>query len=136
MVEKFMNTTLNIRALAAVAALTIAPIGASFAATLTDTVPQASIPFVSFGGINDWQADHDRGLWVQDLHRHWYYATFMGPCQGLNFTNSIGFDARHTDTFDRFSTVIVPGWGKCALTSFTASDPPANKLRANERQSG
>ncbi len=84
----------------------------------------ASIPFANRGGIRDWQADKDRGLWVQDAHRTWYYAKFMGPCIGLNFANSIGFDTRPIGTFDRFSSVFVPGTGRCTVQSFTVSEGP------------
>ncbi|MFC4314043.1 DUF6491 family protein [Steroidobacter flavus] len=90
--------------------------------------PRASIPFVNFGGIRDWQADGDKGLWVEDAHRQWYYADLVGPCVGLDFAYSIVFDAQPMDTLDRFSSVILPGWGRCYFNSFAVSDgPPAHK---------
>lgn len=88
---------------------------------------QASIPFANRGGILDWHADKDRGLWVQDAHRNWYYAKFMGPCIGLDFASSIGFDTRPLGNFDRFSAVFVPGTGRCTVQSFTVSDSPFPK---------
>ena len=87
-------------------------------------VPEASIPFASHGGIRDWEADRDKGVWVQDIHRNWYYAKLMGPCFGLNFAQTIGFDTHPMGRFDRFSAIVVPGSGKCQVQSFTASDPP------------
>jgi hypothetical protein len=89
--------------------------------------PEASIPFANRGGIFDWHADKDRGLWVQDVHRNWYYAKFMGPCIGLDFANSIGFDTRPLGNFDRFSSVFVPGTGRCTVQSFTVSESPYPK---------
>lgn len=90
--------------------------------------PAASIPFANHGGIWNWQADKDKGLWVQSNNRRWYYATFMGPCIGLNFANAVGFDTRPMGTFDRFSAVVVPSWGKCQVQSFELSEgPPARK---------
>jgi len=89
--------------------------------------PEASIPFANRGGILDWHADKDRGVWLQDVHRNWFYAKFMGPCIGLDFANSIGFDTRPMGSFDRFSTVVVPGSGRCTVQSFTVSESPYPK---------
>jgi hypothetical protein len=87
--------------------------------------PQASIPFVQYGAIRDWQADGTRGLWIQDNHRDWYYAKLMGPCFGLDFATTIAFDTRPMGTFDRFSSIIVPHEGKCVVQSFVESDGPS-----------
>ena len=92
--------------------------------------PDASIPFANHGGIYNWQADRDRGLWVQDIHRNWYYAKLMGPCWGLDFAEGIGFDTRPVGTFDRFSAVIVPRGGRCVVQSFTRSVGPLAKRAA------
>jgi Family of unknown function (DUF6491) len=109
-------------ALAAVAALAA---GASFA---TDSVPlqkDVEIPFANRGGIRDWQADRDRGVWVQDAHQRWYYAELMGPCLGLNFANTLAFDTRPSGTFDRFSSIIVPrDHSRCSVKSLRMSGPP------------
>ncbi len=97
------------------------------AATPAELPPllEASIPF---GGIRDWQADRERGLWVQADSRAWYYGRFTGRCNGLNFATSIGFDTRFQSSFDRWSTVFVPGYGRCLFQSFTRSaGPPPRK---------
>jgi len=96
-----------------------------------DTLPepaQASIPFADHGGIYDWHADRDRGLWVQDNHRDWYYAKLLAPCCGLDFANAIGFVTKPPGQFDRFSKIIVPREGTCALSSLVRSDPPPKKV--------
>jgi hypothetical protein len=100
---------------------------------LADSNPtrvEASIPFASRGGIRDWTADGDRGLWVQALSRQWYYAQFMGHCTGLGFATAIGFDTGRQSVFDRWSTVVVPGYSRCLIASLTPSDGPPRKQRA------
>ena len=88
---------------------------------------EPSIPFANHGGIRDWTADHDQGLWVQDVHRQWYYAKLMGPCIGLPFAQTIGFDTHPMGRFDRFSAIVVPGSGRCTVQSFTLSGDPHPK---------
>ncbi|MEP7243735.1 MAG: DUF6491 family protein [Gammaproteobacteria bacterium] len=86
-----------------------------------------TIPFANRGGIKDWQADSDHGLWVQDVHSKWYYAKFLGTCTGLSFAQSIAFDTKPVGTFDRFSSVIVPREGRCAVQSLEKSGAPPRK---------
>lgn len=104
------------------AAAAFAPAGT----VLADTAPaekkvEASIPF---GLIRNWQADRDRGMWIQGNNRKWYYAQFMGPCLGLAFANTVGFDTRNPSSFDRWSSVFVPGYGRCPIQTFTPSEGP------------
>jgi hypothetical protein len=100
--------------------------GVSFAAE--DSVPppkDVEIPFANRGGIRDWQADRDRGVWIQDAHNRWYYAELLGPCLGLDFANAIAFDTRPSGTFDRFSSIIVPrDRSRCSVKSLRMSGPP------------
>jgi len=118
----------RVRNAAAVAVLAILAGGASAAA------PEAAIAFANRDGIYDWQADRDVGLWVQDIHRHWYYAKLMAPCFGLQFVTALKFDTRPNGTLDRFSAIIVPHEGlsgRCPLVSLTASaGPPSRKKPA------
>jgi hypothetical protein len=116
-----MKQKTSLSAACGVLALAIAGIAG---AANAETVPQASIAFANHGGIRDWEADRDRGLWVQDAHRRWYYAKLMGRCIGLNFAQSIGFDTHPLGRFDRFSAIVVPGSGKCQVQSFTPSGAP------------
>jgi hypothetical protein len=96
--------------------------------------PEASIPFVPQGGIRSWRADGSQGLWVQGSHRKWYYAKFLGRCPGLNFAHTIAFDTTPMGTFDRFSAVIVPDWGRCQVRSLTPSDGPPRKQDADKSE--
>ena len=116
-------------------ALGVALLAASgLALAETNTPAEPSIPFANHGGIRDWAADGDRGLWVQDLHRQWYYAKLMAPCIGLNFAQRIGFDTHPHDRFDHFSSIIVPGTGRCALESLrTSATPPSKQSKAKAK---
>jgi hypothetical protein len=86
-----------------------------------------SIPFANTGGIRDWHADSDRGLWIQDVHGKWYYATVMSPCIGLNFAQRIGFDTRPMGSFDKFSSIVVPREGRCSVQTLRPSGAPPRK---------
>ena len=103
-------------------------------ASASTDAPQASIPFVQYGGIRNWKADSDKGLWIQDSHRNWYYAKLMAPCFGLRFATSIGFDTQPMGTFDRFSSVIVPREGRCTVQSLVESDGPPRKVKAGSSE--
>jgi hypothetical protein len=132
-----MDRTLPIVALVA-AALALGSLGAAASDqgkgedTLADPA-EASIPFADHGGIYDWRADRDMGLWVQDNRRNWYYAKLFGPCIGLDFANSIGFLTRPPGQFDRFSKIVVPRQGTCAIASFVRSDAPPPKAARKKK---
>lgn len=114
----------NLRtALAAVAVVAALPVGAAFAAPAHST-PEASIAFADHGGIYDWRADGNQGLWVQDTHRHWYYAKLMGPCTGLAFAESIGFKTEPSGELNRWSSIVVRDSGRCYFQSFEPSAGP------------
>jgi hypothetical protein len=113
----------------ALGAALLAAAGAAYASEVA--APDVSIPFANHGGIRDWKADRDQGVWVQDVHRKWYYAKLMGTCIGLDFAQTIGFDTHPLGRFDQFSSIFVPGGGRCAVQSFTASgEPPRGKVKA------
>jgi len=118
----------------ALGAALLAAMGAAFAGEAT--TPKAYIPFANHGGIRDWKADRDQGLWVQDIHRQWYYAKLMAPCTGLNFAQTIAFDTHPLGRFDQFSSILVlgPGGGRCAVQSFTPSGaPPSGKVKSEAK---
>lgn len=103
----------------------------------SSTAAEAAIPFVHFGAIRTWAADRDEGLWVQDSRRRWYYAKFMGRCPGVRSATTLGFDTRPMGTFDRFSAVLVPRWGRCMVRSLVASEgPPSKKKKGNDQRIG
>lgn len=94
---------------------------------------EAAINFANQrSAVQSWQADGRDGLWVQDARRDWYYATFIGPCEGLDHAIRLGFDTGTSDKLDRFSYVIVPDENqRCAISSFTKSEAPPEGRRRN-----
>lgn len=89
------------------------------------------IPFANVrNAVHSWQTNGIEGMWIEDQHGEWYYAQFLGPCQGVDRSIRLGFDIGNSDKLDRFSYVIVPEENlRCAIQSFTASDPPENGRR-------
>jgi hypothetical protein len=94
-----------------------------------------SIPFVNHGGIRDWRAIDDHTLYIQSQGGQWFKATTMGDCIGLDFEDRIGFDAGATDTFDKFSRIIVRGQ-PCPIQSLEkiVGKPPTSKPKAHKPQ--
>ncbi|HEY8509983.1 MAG TPA: DUF6491 family protein [Steroidobacteraceae bacterium] len=123
-----MNIRTGVRAIVGAVLLGIA--GNALATTVAK---EASIPFANHGGIRDWAADDDRGLWLQDVHRNWYYARLMGPCVGLRFTETLGFDTGPLGRFDKFSAIVVPGGHRCVVQSFTPSEGPRSAEEAGAK---
>lgn len=87
---------------------------------------EASIVFPGDSSIRTWQADRDRGIWIQDRRRNWYYGTFIGICRDVDFAQAIGVETRGAGRLDRFASIIVRG-ERCPLTSFVTSAPPPSK---------
>ncbi|HWL63029.1 MAG TPA: DUF6491 family protein [Steroidobacteraceae bacterium] len=94
------------------------------------------IPFANLRtAVHSWETDGIDGMWIEGQHRDWYYAKFLGPCHGVDRSIRLGFDTGTSDKLDRFSYVIVPEENmRCAIESFTASDPPQNGRRRNPDQ--
>jgi len=86
-----------------------------------------TIPFADHHGIEDWQADGDRGLWILARDRKWYYARFFAPCFGLQFHESLRFRFGPAGELDRWSEVSTRDSGRCAFSSLVASDGPPRK---------
>jgi hypothetical protein len=128
-----MNVRNNLRAALLISGLTLAPLTAVLATE--HVTPEPSIPFENHGGIRDWHADKDRGLWVQDVHGRWFYASLMGPCTGLDFAQTIGFDTRPMGSFDRWSAIVVPRFGRCTVQTFSPSlGPPQRQKSASAEE--
>ena len=87
---------------------------------------ESSIVFPSDSSIRNWQADRERGIWIQGRDNDWYYGTFAGLCRDLDFAQAIGFETRGAGRLDKFSSIIVRG-ERCQLSSFVTSAPPPSK---------
>lgn len=99
---------------------------AAFPATAAENSAEAYIPFANSGGIRDWRALDEKGLYVQGPKRQWYYATLIGPCYGLPWAHSIAFVTNPADSFDKFSAVLVQN-NRCPVTSLVKTDSPDRK---------
>jgi hypothetical protein len=87
---------------------------------------EASIPFVHFGGIYNFDAPSDDVVYLQDRSRNWYRAQLYGPCWGLQNAIGIGVDTRGSANFDRTSWLIVDRQS-CPIESLTRSGPPPSR---------
>jgi hypothetical protein len=88
---------------------------------------ETSIPFVGTIGLYNFEPDRDRGVFLQDQQRRWYYARINGVCTDLPFANRIAVDTRFNGTqLDRTGSLLVDGQ-RCAIDSLTASNGPPPK---------
>ncbi len=112
----------------AIGAVVLGSLAATPAFAQSKKAGDVSIPFVNHGGIRDWRATDDHTLYIQAQNQQWYKATTVGDCIGLDFEDRIGFDAGATDTFDKFSRLIVRGQ-PCPIQSLEkiAGKPPSSK---------
>jgi hypothetical protein len=83
---------------------------------------ETSIPFIGTIGLYNFEADGDRGVWLQDQQRRWYYA------------NRIGVDTRFGGTqLDRTGTLLVDRQ-RCHIDSLTASNGPPPKVKKAKKK--
>lgn len=72
--------------------------------------PDASIPFVSLGGIQSWKAQDDGSLVIEGRTGRLYRATFMSDCRDIKFAGpDIAITTGPAGDVDRFSKVLVNG---------------------------
>ncbi len=114
---------MKMHAIAACLLLAIGPAAIAQPAQPPITGREASIPFAALGGIEDWRANGDKGLWIRGRSHKWYYAELMGSCIGLGFRDRIGFVIEPYGTFDKFSSIVVEG-RVCPIRTLRESDPP------------
>lgn len=84
---------------------------------------EADISFPTHGGIRNFHADDDRGVWIEDRQRNWYYASFHGPCRGIQFARGIGFDTRGSARFDKYTRILVDN-EICDIQTLVTADKP------------
>jgi hypothetical protein len=82
---------------------------------------QVSIPFVDYGGVQDWRTTPQGDLLLRGTGNNYYRARFMGPCPNLKFGMRIGIPGGAMDSLDKFSTIYV-GHDACPLKSLTRVD--------------
>jgi len=127
--HRFTSVVMGLGAVALLAGCSSTPTTPMYHATGLST-EEASIPFARMdNSIYDWQADGQDGLWVQDIHRDWFYAKLLGPCYGLDWAVGIGFQPRGNQ-LDKFSSItVVRERSICQFTSFVRSDPPPSSSK-------
>jgi len=95
---------------------------------------ETSIPFIGTIGLYNFEADGDRGVWLQDQQRRWYYARVLGPCTGLPFAVRIGVDTRFGGSqLDRTGTLLVDRQ-RCPINSLVASNGPLPKAKKAKKK--
>lgn len=102
-----------------------------FALAAEETSPrevgvQGEISFPALGGIRNFRADSDRGVWLEDRQRNWYYASFLGTCPEIRFAQGIGIDTRGSARFDKYSKILVRG-NVCAIATLVTADKPLSE---------
>jgi hypothetical protein len=114
------------------AAMGLATTAASAGPTMGSAAspPEATIAFAAHDGIEDWEEDGSKGLWIKARGRHWYYARFFAPCSGLQFHEALRFKFGPAGELDRWSEVYTRDSGRCTFTSLVASDGPPPKAKA------
>lgn len=85
---------------------------------------RAMIPFATLGGIKDWRADGDKGMYIQGIvGGKWFYVTFFGFCPDLRFSDRVAFVTEPGPELDKFSSIFVNGT-QCSFRTFAASAGP------------
>ncbi|MDX2209550.1 MAG: DUF6491 family protein [Sphingopyxis sp.] len=87
---------------------------------------EGEISFPALGGIRNFRADSDRGVWLEDRQRNWYYASFLGTCPEIRFAQGIGIDTRGSARFDKYSKILVRG-NVCAIATLVTADKPLSE---------
>ena len=87
---------------------------------------ETSIEFARRGMILNFEADGEDGIWLEDIRHRWYYAKFIGGCQGLTYALGIGYDTRGSNRLDRSGAIVVEGQ-ECLIESFVTADKPLPK---------
>jgi hypothetical protein len=96
---------------------------------------EASIPFAR-RNIWNWEADGEKGIWVQALGHQWYHAKFLAPCTDLPFRQGVHFRFGPAGELDKWGAIIIPHWPECTFTSFTLSDGPPHPKKKGKPPAG
>jgi hypothetical protein len=106
-----------------------APAPPALAGTPTTPPAETSIPFAR-RNIWNWEADGEKGIWVQAIGRQWYYGKFLSPCTDLPFREGVHFRFGPAGELDEWGAIIMPHLPDCILTSFTLSDGPPHRKKS------
>jgi len=98
--------------------------GPQSTADVAPLAARAQIPFVSYGGVDDWRAEGTGAILIKARMGRYYRATFMAPCIDLPTAEHIGFETGALDTLDKFDSIVVRG-RECSFRSFEEIPKPA-----------
>jgi hypothetical protein len=76
--------------------------------------------------IRNFEADDDKGIWIEDIQRRWYYGAFKDRCTRLERARGLGYDTGGSSRFDKSSTIFVDD-DFCQLTSFVTAEKPLSR---------
>jgi len=95
---------------------------------------RADIPFATHDGIRTFTADRDgRGVYLQDNHRNWYYASFYTRCQDIDFSLQVGFKTFGGSGALSRGDSIYAGREQCRIADLVRSGPPPEKPKKPRR---
>jgi hypothetical protein len=124
---------LPVAALVALAGLATLAEAAEAPVAKPAALPEAAIAFADHGGVNNWETDGSRGLWVESSRHEWYYGTFTTPCTGLYSAETIRFHFSPSGSLDRYSTIATRDTGgECWFKSFTKSEGPPRRAKGGQ----
>lgn len=84
---------------------------------------EATIAFPAHGGVRNFRADTDRGVWIEDQRRNWYYASFIGTCRDIRWVDAIAIDTYGSSRLDKHSRIIA-GNDVCQISRLLTADKP------------
>jgi hypothetical protein len=104
------------RTIAAVLALSAAPLPAAAPQAAETTIPHMS-------RFLEWRPDGAQALFVRAESGRWYHVTLEAPCPRLQSRSNMRFEASPSDRFDQYSAIRADGW-RCQVAGITLSDEP------------
>ena len=112
--------------------------GKSDKAEKAESHNSASIPFADLRGqIRDWRDDGRDAILIEGNSGQWYRAEFMSSCNGLPFSETIGFVMDGTRKVDKFGSIIVRSAGgmteECWFKSFEKIPDPDKKDKKDKK---
>jgi Family of unknown function (DUF6491) len=95
---------------------------------------RADIVFATHNGIRTFTAaDDQRGVYLQDNRRNWFFASFYTRCQNIDFSLGIGFKTFAGSPNLTRGDSIYAGHEQCRIADLVRSGPPPEKPKKAKR---
>jgi len=113
----------------------LAMIASQVQAAERNRATEASIPFASNGGVDDWRAEGTGAIWFKDNRGRWFRAELFGPAFDLPYVEQIAIDSRPNGTLDKWGAILVHGH-RYAFRTFerVPGPPPASRRHGRNKQ--